>query len=248
LLASASLNAGAAGADEHYLTIERLIDLHHPRLLVIDPLSAFVKSGGHRIADIVSERLVNLVKARGITALFTAVADSDLGELESSSSRVSTIADNWIHVSFAAQCGERNRTLTILKARGTGHSNQMRELVLSDDGLDLKDVYFAAGAVLLGTARVEKERQEAAEARLRDSQDKHALAEVDERRRTLEAQLERTRSELAAVIEERRRMMRQVSEVERSLGADQAAILASRGGDPEASGGPANASLKGSSA
>lgn len=233
LLASASLNAGAAGADEHYLTIERLVELHQPRLLVIDPMSAFVKAGGRRIADIVSERLVNLVKARGITTLFTAVADSDLGELESSASRVSTIADNWIHVSFAARRGERNRMLTVVKARGTGHSNQMRELILSDDGLDLKDVYYALGEVLLGTARVEKEQQEANDARLRESQNKRALAEVDEHCRALEAQLERTRFELAGVIDERRRIALQASEVERSLGADQAAILASRGEDPD---------------
>jgi circadian clock protein KaiC len=232
-LAAASFNAGFASADEHFLAIVRLIELHRPQLLVIDPLSAFEKAGGNRIADIVSERLVNFIKARGITAVFTAVTDSDLGERESSSSRVSTIADNWIHVSFAVRHGERNRALTIVKARGTGHSNQMRELILSDGGLDLKDVYYAQGDVLLGTARLEKEHQEAAEERLRDVDARRALALLDERYRVLEAQLELTRSELSAAAEERRQMELHVAAADLARADDQAELLASRRADPE---------------
>jgi circadian clock protein KaiC len=244
-LAAASFSAGSASADEHYLAIAHLIELHHPRLLVIDPLSAFVKAGGRRIADIVSERLVNFIKARGITAIFTAVADSDMGELESSSSRVSTIADNWIHVSFAVRRGERNRALTIVKARGTGHSNQMRELILSDGGLDLKDVYYAQGDVLLGTARLEKEHQEAAEGRLRDVDARRGLALLEQRYRVLEAQLELTRSELVAAAEERRQMELHVAAAELARADDQAELLASRRADPEPAATALNAATEG---
>ncbi len=240
LLATASFSAGAASADEHYFAIKRLIDRHRPSLLVIDPLSALAKAGGLRIADIVTEELVNLVKSRGITAVFTTVADSGIGELETSSSRVSTIADNWLHVGFAVQRGERNRTLTIIKARGTGHSNQMRELILSDEGLDLKDVYYAQGDVLLGTARLEKERQEAAETRLRDSDSRRALAAQDQRCRVLEAQLALAQSELAAAAEERRQMQLHAAAVEQSQAEDQAALLASRRAYPEPAGGAAD--------
>jgi circadian clock protein KaiC len=248
LLASASFNAGAASADEHYFAIKRLIDRRKPRLLVIDPLSALVKAGGHRIADVVTERLVHLVKGLGITALFTTVADSDLGELESSSSRVSTIADNWLHVGFAVQRGERNRTLSIIKARGTGHSNQMRELILSDEGLDLKDVYYAQGDVLLGTARLEKERQEAAETRSRDSDAKRELAAQDQRCRVLEAQLALAQSELAAAAEERRQMQLHAEAVQKSQVEDQAALLASRQAYPEPPGGAAKDAPRGPAA
>ncbi len=133
LLEAESFAAGSAIGDEHYLAIEALIDAHKPSRVVIDPISALVKSGGSEIADAVTERLAVLFKARGITAIFTAVSDSRDGEIESTSTRVSTIADTWIHLSFAAQGGERNRTLTVVKARGTAHSNQLREVVLSGE-------------------------------------------------------------------------------------------------------------------
>jgi circadian clock protein KaiC len=240
LLAAASFNAGAASADEHYFAILRLIERHQPRLLVIDPISALVKAGGRRAAEIVTERLVNFVKARGITALFTAVSDSDLGELESSSSRVSTVADNWLHVSFAVQRGERNRTLTVIKARGTGHSNQMRELILSDAGLDLKDVYYAQGDVLLGTARLEKEHEEAADARARAAEAGSAFNALDRRCRVLEAQVELARSKLASAIEARGQIQARAAGVAESRAQDHAALLESRGADPGPAGPPAN--------
>ena len=72
---------------------------------------------------------------------------------------ISTIADTWMHVSYVSQGGERNRALTIIKSRGTGHSNQVRELVLSDTGVTLADVYSAGGEVLMGTLRWEKENE-----------------------------------------------------------------------------------------
>ena len=76
---------------------------------------------------------------------------------EISTSGVSTVADTWIHVSYVVRSGERNRALTIIKARGTHHSNQVRELILSDHGVDLADVFLAGGEVLMGTLRWQKE-------------------------------------------------------------------------------------------
>jgi len=73
---------------------------------------------------------------------------------------ISTIADTWMHVSYVNQGGERNRALTVIKSRGTGHSNQVRELILSKTGLTLSDVYSAGGEVLMGTLRWEREGQE----------------------------------------------------------------------------------------
>jgi circadian clock protein KaiC len=101
------------------------------------------------------------------------------GDQEVSVSRVSTIADTWLHVAYVARDGERNRTLTIVKSRGTGHSNQVRELVLDHSGLDLFDVYVAEGEVLLGSARAQKESR----ARRQEIAD-----EIDYQRRSFEMQ------------------------------------------------------------
>ena len=71
--------------------------------------------------------------------------------------QISTLADTWIHLSYVVQAGERNRGLSIIKSRGTAHSNQVRELVLSDAGVTLADTYTAGGEVLMGTLRWQKE-------------------------------------------------------------------------------------------
>jgi circadian clock protein KaiC len=77
-----------------------------------------------------------------------------------SSQQISTLADTWIHLNYLVQAGERNRGLAIIKSRGTAHSNQVRELILSDTGVTLTDTYTAGGEVLMGTMRWEKERAE----------------------------------------------------------------------------------------
>jgi circadian clock protein KaiC len=73
---------------------------------------------------------------------------------------VSTLADTWIDLNYVMQAGERNRGLSIIKSRGTAHSNQVRELILSDNGVTLTDTYTAGGEVLMGTLRWEKEGAE----------------------------------------------------------------------------------------
>ncbi len=81
---------------------------------------------------------------------------------EATATGISTIADTWIHLSYVVQDGERNRALTIVKSRGTGHSNQVRELTLSDTGVTLTDVFMAQGKALMGVARWEWEQEERA--------------------------------------------------------------------------------------
>ena len=73
---------------------------------------------------------------------------------------ISTIADTWIHLTYVIHAGERNRGLSIVKSRGTAHSNQVRELILSESGVTLADAFVAGGEVMMGTLRWEKERAE----------------------------------------------------------------------------------------
>jgi circadian clock protein KaiC len=210
-LATISLNAASAIADEHYLTIERVIDTQQPTLLVIDPASAFKKAGGREVARMVIERLTWLVKSRGMTAIFTAVADSQFGELETTTAQVSAIADTWIHLSFAVKGGERNRTLTIVKSRGTAHSNQLREMLLSNAGITLQDVYQIQGEFLLGTARLEREQEHKREMTAREVHVKNLLRELDERKEIALAKLRDAERELLELNE---RMAAGVQEAE----------------------------------
>lgn len=150
----------AKSAEEHLITLKSLIRKHQPQCMAVDPLSAMLKAGGALSAMAVAQRFLRLTKSEGISLLCTSLLDNPDTSIESSPIGVSTIADTWIHVAYTVQSGERNRALTIIKSRGTQHSNQVRELVLSSQGIALADVYTAGGEVLMGTLRYEKEMEE----------------------------------------------------------------------------------------
>jgi circadian clock protein KaiC len=113
--------------------------------------------------------LIEWSKLEGITLLCTSLLDGSLSRLEGTPIQISTLADTWINLSYLVQAGERNRGLSIIKSRGTAHSNQTRELVLSAKGVTLEDAYLAGGEVLMGALRWERERAE---------QKTHAQAEI----------------------------------------------------------------------
>jgi circadian clock protein KaiC len=160
LLSMYSARTESTGAEDHLAKLKALIRDSRARCMVIDPLSAIAKAGGLAAARAVASRLVYLVKDAGITVFITAVNEGDDPTTEATDLQVSTIADTWIHLSYLIRSGERNRALTIIKSRGTWHSNQVRELILGTDGPVLADVYTAGGEVLMGTLRWEKEDEE----------------------------------------------------------------------------------------
>ena len=99
-----------------------------------------------------AERLIDWSKSIGITLVCTRVLDELSSRIDGGSPlQISTLADTWIHLNYLVQAGERNRSLSIIKSRGTAHSNQVRELILSDAGVTLADTYSAGGEVLMGT-------------------------------------------------------------------------------------------------
>jgi circadian clock protein KaiC len=130
---------------------------------VVDPISALVHLGAGELAGEAVLGLLAFTRSHGISVFLTSLlAASDPSE-ESTAIGSWTSADTWMRLSYVAAAGERNRALTIVKSRGTAHSNQVRELILSRRGLSLVDVYTAGGAVLMGTLRREKEDQERAD-------------------------------------------------------------------------------------
>jgi len=137
---------------------------HKPRCLVIDPLSAPSTKLSHLASADAAHQFLDFLKGEGITVVNTSLMDG-LRTDEATATGISTIADTWIHLSYVVQDGERNRALTIVKSRGTGHSNQVRELTLSDDGVTLTYVFIAQGKVLMGVARWEWEQAELATAK-----------------------------------------------------------------------------------
>lgn len=133
---------------------------HQARHLIIDPLSALERGGLLRSSI---ERLVSWARSERITMLCSSLRGRGHQGSEDTPIEISTLADSWIHLSYHEQAGERNRGLSIMKARGTAHSNQVRELILSDSGISLAEVYQAGGEVLMGTLRLEKEIQQSSD-------------------------------------------------------------------------------------
>ena len=153
-----SARAVSGSAEIHLMQIKQQAKLHDARSVIIDPVSALAKAGNEDTAYSVAERLLDWSKAAGITLVCTSLLHEVGDFMEGTPLQISTIADTWIHLNYLVHAGERNRGLSIIKSRGTQHSNQVRELLLSNKGVTLADAYTAGGEVLMGTLRWEKER------------------------------------------------------------------------------------------
>jgi len=197
LLHIQSIRSSLTGAEEHIGTLRNLLDAHQPRCFVIDPLSAIVSGeseAGHRRMP---EQLLALTKAAGITLVCSSLLVGNDALQEGTVTQVSTVADTWIHISYSIRAGERNRAITIIKSRGTEHSNQVRELILDSSGITLADVYQADGEVLMGTARWQKEADEkAAEIQLKSNVE-HKRMELELAQAELNARIEVLQREIA---------------------------------------------------
>jgi circadian clock protein KaiC len=188
------------GSAEIYLArVKALATDHRARCLVIDPVSTWSNSGSDLSAHSVAERLIDWCKAEGITLLCTSLLDEMASQAGGGSSlQISTLADTWIHLNHLVQAGERNRGLSIIKSRGTAHSNQVRELILSDAGVTLTDTYTAGGEVLMGTMRWEKESAERVAAEVTEVAGKLKRVRLDAEEAELEVRMKSLQVELEA--------------------------------------------------
>ncbi len=157
LLKMQAFRTESASSEEHYMRMKRLIVEQRPVCVAIDPISALARVGGGLAARAVAERLIYLCRNEGITAFFTSLSEGVDSSVETTPLHVSTLADSWMQITYELLDGERNRALSIIKSRGSKHSNQIRELLFGKDGVTLADPYTANGQVLMGKLRQEKE-------------------------------------------------------------------------------------------
>jgi circadian clock protein KaiC len=198
-LRMASARTITGSAETYLVRIKTLSTEHKARCVVIDPVSTWSRSGSDSTAHSVAERLIDWSKANGITLLCTSLLDEMSSQTEGGSSlQISTLADTWIHLNYLVQAGERNRGLAIIKSRGTAHSNQVRELILSDSGVTLTDTYAAGGEVLMGTLRWEKERAESAANEVTEVAGKLKRVRLDAEEAELEVRVKSLQVELEA--------------------------------------------------
>lgn len=222
-----------AGSAESYLVrIKTLAKEHGARCLVIDPVSTWYKSSNDTTAQNVADRLIDWSKGEGITLVCTSLLDEMSNRIESGSPlQISTLADTWIHLNYLVQAGERNRGLSIVKSRGTAHSNQVRELILSDEGVTLADTYTAGGEVLMGTLRWEKERAERVAAEAAEAAAKLKRVKLDAEEAELQVRVKSLQTELVAKQVEKALLVRSTQSHEGELSRDRIEIKELRGDD-----------------
>lgn len=223
----------AGSAETYLLRIKTLAQAHGARNLVIDPVSALSKSGNALIVRSVAERLINWTKANGITLLLTSLLDETEGPMEQVGApmQMATLADTWIHLSYLVQAGERNRRMSIIKSRGTAHSNQVRELILSDSGVTLADAYIAGGEVLMGTLRWEKESADRIAGDLAEVAARLTRVKLDAEEAEIEVRLKSLQTELTAKQVEKELLVRSQTSRDRVQAQGRSHLQGLRGSD-----------------
>jgi circadian clock protein KaiC len=214
------------GLETHLARMHRDIDEFKPAVVVVDPLSAFRGPAPQVLSALI--RMVNLLKSRGITALFTSLWD-DGGLPERSDDSLSSLMDSWVRLVDLEANGERSRLLYIIKSRGASHSNQVREYRITNAGIDLIDVYIGPDGVLTGTARITQEARESAATERRRQDVARRMRELGRRRVALERQIAELRASLEAEAEEAQALLADDAAIEETLKNNRNAIAALRG-------------------
>jgi len=189
------------GLEEHLVNFHRLVTEFKPRAVIIDPVSNLASVGSHVEVKSVLTRLFDFLKMNNVNTVVTNLTHSGEAQ-EKTNEEISSLIDTWIMLRDIEINGERNRGLYILKSRGMAHSNQIREVVLSDKGIDLLDVYLGPGGVMTGSSRAALEAQETAAAVEYQNCVNRKVREQEQKRKALEARIAALRAEFEAESEE----------------------------------------------
>lgn len=179
------------GLETHLMTMHRATNEFKPSVVVVDPITNFIHSGNSLDVKSMLTRLVDFLKMNQITTMFTTLTSAG-NALEQSEADISSLADTWILLRSIESGGERNRGLYILKSRGMDHSNQIREFLFTDKGINLLDVYVGPAGVLTGSARLVQETHE------KEIELAH-LQEIALRKINIESQLKVLEAKIAAL-------------------------------------------------
>lgn len=215
------------GLETHLAAMHREIERFAPAAVVIDPLSSLVGAGEAGDVHAMVLRLVDALKSKQVTALFTNLTHGNLDEARTDIT-ISSLMDSWLLLYNREKNGEHNRQLYLLKSRGMAHSNQVREFLLTGDGIRLRDVYLGPEGVLTGSARLAQEAREEANRLARQQDIERRNRDLARKRRQIEAQVEALRAELAREEEETARINHEADAREHQLATDRDRMAASR--------------------
>ena len=234
LLVLRSVRPTAFGFEEHLALLHRILEEHEPSLVVLDAVASLTHAGARRETASAIARDLDLLKGRGVTAVMTTLAHGPRNE--TTEIEVSSLVDTWLLLRNHETNGERNRLLFVIKSRGTAHSNQVREFVLTDDGAELVDVYVGPQGVLTGSARVGQMSQERVLESGRVNEAERRRQQLAQRAAAVEAQVTALQAQLGAETLEFERFL-ESADAERAADTRVRTKMArGRSGDPQGTG------------
>lgn len=190
-----------SGLEMHLVTVNKLVREFRPTIVVIDPVTGMTSVGSMDEIKAMLMRMIDMLKNKYITTLCTSLTHGG-HNLEQTEIAVTSLMDTWLLVRDIEYNGERTRGLYVLKSRGMAHSNQIREFLITNKGIDLTDVYVGQGLVLTGAARKVQEMKEEAETAVRREELERVKRDLQRKRLIMEARINEVRSEYESVEEE----------------------------------------------
>jgi len=210
------------GLEMHLATMFKEIVAFQPHVVIVDPITSLMDAGTDSESKGMVTRLIDYLKGGQVTSLFTSLTQGGHA-LQQSEMAMSSLMDSWLLLQDFEGNGERNRVLYVLKARGMAHSNQIREFLISDRGIDLVDAYIGPSGVLTGSARVAQEDLEKAAVLATQQEAAQLKREVERKHTALERKISGLRSDYETEALELRRIAEQVGTRTFVLGTERAA-------------------------
>lgn len=219
-----------SGLEMHLVTVNKLIREFRPTVAIIDPITGLTNVGTLDEVKAMLMRLIDILKSSYITTLCTSLTHGGQN-LEQTQVAVTSLMDTWLLLRDIEYNGERTRGLYVLKSRGMAHSNQIREFLITDKGVDLADVYVGQGMILTGSARKVQELKEMADATVRREELERVKRELERKRLIMEAKINEVRSEYESAEEELLASVKEQELKEKALASDRSVIAGMRKAD-----------------
>jgi circadian clock protein KaiC len=129
------------GLEAHLASMQTLVSDFKPDVVVLDPISDLVHSGGGEEVFEMLTRQVDFLKSSGVTAVFTSL--NTMRDADNTEQQIGSLIDTWVMLKLAEGDGTRHRVLYVLKSRGMAHTHDIRGFEISAEGLNVSDVHHS---------------------------------------------------------------------------------------------------------
>ena len=230
LLKFRSVRPSLYGLESHLVSMHTLVNAFKPAAVIMDPITNLSSLGDTGEIRAMLTRMIDFLKNGHITAFFTSLTAGG-NAYEQSEVGISSLMDTWLLLRMVESANERNRILYVLKSRGMAHSNQMREFMLSSEGIKLLDVYIGSGTVFTGSARMVQEARDQAESLAAQQATERKQRELEQEQATLAAQAEATAQRLKSIRSELEMAKQEDHKRQQAVSVEQKRLAAARKAD-----------------